>query len=74
MVSLFHVIFESSALCYAELGMKKLIVYITLLFGSIIAQINKFLGTMLPKSGGEYAYIMESFGELPAFLFMWVGK
>lgn len=27
---------------------------------------------MLPRSGGEYAYIMESFGELPAFLFMWV--
>jgi L-type amino acid transporter 5 len=31
-----------------------------------------FSGTMLPVSGGEYAYIMESFGPLPAFLFMWV--
>lgn len=29
------------------------------------------LGTLVRKSGGEYAYLMEAFGPIPAFLYAW---
>ena len=29
------------------------------------------LGTMIPTSGGEYTYIREAFGAMPAFLYAW---
>ncbi|KAF7687918.1 b(0,+)-type amino acid transporter 1 isoform X2 [Silurus meridionalis] len=29
------------------------------------------LGTMITKSGGEYPYLMESFGPIPAYLYSW---
>lgn len=30
------------------------------------------LGTMIPESGGMYAYLHAAFGPLPAFLYIWV--
>lgn len=27
---------------------------------------------MIPKSGGDYAYLGEAFGSLPSFLYLWV--
>lgn len=30
-----------------------------------------FVGTCIPKSGGDYTYISEAFGDLPSFLYIW---
>lgn len=29
------------------------------------------LGTMMPRTGGEFVYISEAFGEMPGFLYLW---
>jgi amino acid transporter len=32
------------------------------------------LGTSLPGSGGDYHYLHEAFGSVPAFMFLWVSN
>ncbi|CAI2354500.1 unnamed protein product [Caenorhabditis sp. 36 PRJEB53466] len=53
-------------------GMALLIWLLSGAFAMIGAICYSELGTLIPKSGGDYAYIYEAFGPLPSFLFLWV--
>ncbi|CAH1644830.1 unnamed protein product [Spodoptera littoralis] len=68
-------IFVSPSLALKHAGSKgmALIVWVLSGFLSMIGALcYAELGTMIPKSGGDYAYIGEAFGSLPSFLYLWV--
>lgn len=68
-------VFTTAGFILAELGSPSMIL-LCWLCGGIFALTGALcygeLGAMLPKSGGEYAYLSRAFGPLPAFLSGWI--
>ena len=68
-------VFTTSGFILAELGSVQALMACWLL-GGLFALVGALcygeLGAMLPRAGGEYAYLRQSFGPLPAFLSGWI--
>jgi basic amino acid/polyamine antiporter, APA family len=50
--------------------------FLVWIFGAVISMFACFafaeLGSMFPDSGGQYIYLREAYGDLPAFLYGWM--
>ncbi|MDN5107809.1 amino acid permease [Aliarcobacter butzleri] len=68
-------VFTTSGFIITELNSYSLLMLCWFL-GGLFALMGAFsyaeLGAMFPKAGGEYAYLKESFGKLPAFVSGWI--
>lgn len=68
-------IFTTSGFIIAEAGSPK-VMLICWFLGGVFALTGALcygeLGAMLPRSGGEYAYLYKAFGPIPAFLSGWI--
>lgn len=58
------------ALCYAELGNKRLNFINN--ERNFLLNLTSFKGVLIPSSGGDYAYLLAAFGPLVGFLRLWI--